>query len=111
MIRRLLALDGVNVVCNFRDDGALVEGYGLYSQENMERLAHFAHEYRRMVQGNADQTAMFTGMSGWAPPNGWVIRGDRETVCCVANIVCVVDNEAKNALNDILFEMQELSNW
>lgn len=111
MIRRLLALDGVNVVCNFRDDGALVEGYGLYSQQDMERLAIFAHEYRRMVQGNADQMAMFTGMRGWAPPNGWIFRGEKQTVCCVANIVCVVDNAEIKALNDILSEMQEISNW
>jgi hypothetical protein len=29
MIRRILALDGVNVICHFRDDGYLLEGYGL----------------------------------------------------------------------------------
>lgn len=111
MIRRLLALDGVNVVCNFRDDGALIEGYGLYGQEDLVKLAEFAHEYRRMVQGNADQLAMFTGMRGWAPPTGWVVRGNEETICCVGNIVCVVNNAQKETINDILFEMQEISTW
>ncbi len=51
MIKRLLALDGVSVVCHFRDDGALVEGYGMLGEEMMERLARFAHDYKRMVQG------------------------------------------------------------
>ncbi|HAO31588.1 MAG TPA: hypothetical protein DCQ84_01365, partial [Candidatus Competibacteraceae bacterium] len=42
MIRRLLALDGVNVICHFRDDGYLIEGYGLMSHNDMGRLAQFA---------------------------------------------------------------------
>jgi len=29
MIKQLLAVDGVMAICHFRDDGALVEGYGL----------------------------------------------------------------------------------
>ena len=72
MIKRLLALDGVNVVCHFRDDGYLLDGYGLMSHDNMARLARFAHDYRRMTQGNADHLAMFTGMRGWTPPRGWI---------------------------------------
>lgn len=74
MIRRILALDGVNVICHFRDDGYLLEGYGLMGRDDMVRLAQFAHDYRRMIQGNADQLAMFTGMRGWTPPHGWVVR-------------------------------------
>jgi roadblock/LC7 domain-containing protein len=70
MIKRLLVLDGVNVVCHFRDDGSLVEGYGLMSHDDMARLARFTHDYRRMAQGNADQLSMLTGMRGWTPPRG-----------------------------------------
>lgn len=110
MIKRLLALDGVDVVCHFRDDGTLIEGYGLMNRENMVNLARFAHDYRRMVQGNADQLSMFTGMSGWTPPSGWVMRSDKRSLCGVANIVCVVNND-EGALNDILFELQEVARW
>ena len=110
MIKRLLALDGVDVVCHFRDDGALLEGYGLMSQENMVKLAKFARDYRRMVQGNADQLSMFTGMRGWSPPIGWVMRGDKSSLCGVANIVCVVNND-EGALNEILLELQEVAHW
>ncbi len=110
MIRRLLALDGVYVVCRFRDDGALVEGYGVYTEEGMARLAKFAHDYRRMVQGNADQLSMFTGMRGWTPPRAWVLRGDTVMAVGVANIACVVRND-ESVLNEILFEMQEVSRW
>jgi hypothetical protein len=44
-------------------------------RDDMARLAQFAHDYRRMIQGNADQLAMFTGMRGWTPPHGWIARG------------------------------------
>ena len=29
MLKRLIALDGVMAVCQFRDDGQLVQGYGM----------------------------------------------------------------------------------
>jgi roadblock/LC7 domain-containing protein len=110
MIKRLLALDGVNVVCHFRDDGYLLEGYGLMSHDNMARLAGFAHDYRRMIQGNADQVAMFTGMRGWTPPRGWIVRGANRSVCGVGNLVCIVDSIGA-PLNEILLELHEVSHW
>ncbi|MFZ1641983.1 MAG: DUF2173 family protein [Candidatus Contendobacter sp.] len=110
MIKRLLALDGVNVVCHFRDDGSLVEGYGLMSHDDMVKLARFAHDFRRMAQGNADQLAMFTGMRGWTPPRGWIVRGVTQSVYGVANLVCVVDSIGA-PLNEILLELREVSHW
>jgi roadblock/LC7 domain-containing protein len=110
MIKRLLALDGVLVVCNFRDDGELVEGYGMLEEEMMRRLAKFAHDYKRMVQGNTDQFSMFTQLPGWAPPGGWNVRGDKTTVCSVGNLVCFIDN-AEASLNEVMREMAEVSRY
>jgi roadblock/LC7 domain-containing protein len=110
MIKRLLALDGVMVVCLFRDDGAFVEGYGLMQEQEMTSLAMFAHDYKRIVQGNADQLSMFTGLSGWTPPAGWVVHGKSRSVCSVANLVCLVDTQ-QAALTEVMREMQELSSW
>ena len=104
MIRKLLALDGVLVICHFRDDGALVEGYGIMGEDMMERLAKFAHDYKRMVQGNTDQFSMFTGLPGWAPPRGWNVLGAQYTVCSVGNLVCFIDN-AEASLNEIMREL------
>ena len=53
MIKQLLAVDGVMAVCRFRDDGAFVEGYGVMPQDELEALAHFAHDYKRIVQDGA----------------------------------------------------------
>ena len=110
MIKRLLALDGVSVVCHFRDDGALVEGYGILGEEMMERLARFAHDYKRMVQGNTDQFSMFTQLPGWTPPGGWIVRGKMASVCSVGNLVCFVDN-SEASLNEVMKELAEVSRY
>lgn len=109
MIRRLLAIDGVMAVCRFRDDGAFVEGYGVMSDEELV-LAHFAHEYKRIVQGNADQLSMFTGLNGWTPPGGWIVRGDQMSVCSVANLVCTVENADGN-LSEVMGSLIEASQY
>ena len=110
MIKRLLALDGVFVVCHFRDDGALVEGYGILGADMMERLARFAHDYKRMVQGNTDQFSMFTQLPGWTPPRGWIVRGSVASVCRVGNLVCFIDNR-EASLNEVMKELAEVSRY
>ena len=110
MIKRLMALDGVMAVCHFRDDGMLVEGYGMPQTEQLAGLAKFAHDYKRMVQGNADQLAMFTQVNGWTPPGGWVVRGPDMAVCSVGNMVCVVDNN-NSSLNEVMQHLAEAARW
>jgi roadblock/LC7 domain-containing protein len=110
MIKRLLAVDGVTVVCRFRDDGTFVEGYGTLPEDSMVRLAKFAHDYKRIVQGNADQLSMFTQMRGWTPPGGWIVRGSSMSVCSVGNLVCLVDND-EGSLTEVMGELHEVSHW
>ena len=110
MIKRLLALDGVTAVCNFRDDGELVDGYGLLDENTMRRMAKFAHDYKRMVQGNTDQFSMFTQLPGWAPPGGWIVRGAKATVCSVGNLVCFIDNQ-EASLNEVMRELTEVARY
>lgn len=108
MLKRLLAVDGVSAVCRFRDDGGLVEGYGMLDDDEMTRLARFAHEYKRLVQANADQWSMFTRVSGWTPPTGWVVRSRGRSVVSVANLVCIVENR-DGSMNEVLSELTELA--
>jgi roadblock/LC7 domain-containing protein len=110
LIKQMLAVDGVLSVCRFRDDGAFVEGYGLMSEAELVALAHFAHEYKRIVQGNADQLSMFTGQPGWTPPQGWIVHGQKMTVCSVANLVCTVENADAN-LNEVMETLIETSHY
>ncbi len=110
MIKRLLILDGVMAVCLFRDDGTLVEGYGLLNEAKLRQLSTLAHQYRRLLQANADQFSMFSGLAGWTPPRGWVFSGAGATVCCVGNLVCLLETGAA-AVNEVLMEMSEVSHW
>lgn len=110
MIKQILAVDGVMAVCRFRDDGAFIEGYGLMPENELVALARFAHEYKRIVQGNADQLSMFTGLKGWTPPNGWIVRGSGMTVCSVANLVCTVENADSN-LTEVMDNLTEASHY
>lgn len=110
MIRSLLAVDGVMVVARFRDDGAFVEGYGMLDERNMARLARFAHDYKRFTQGNADQFSMFTGLPGWTPPKGWIVRGNTHSVCSVGSLVCLVANGG-GSLNEVMRELEAVASF
>jgi roadblock/LC7 domain-containing protein len=110
LIKQLLAVDGVTAVCQFRDDGAFVEGYGLMPSAELEALARFAHDYKRIVQGNADQLSMFTQVLGWTPPRGWIVRGAGMSVCSVANVVCTIEN-AEADLNEVMTYLVEASQY
>lgn len=110
MIKQMLAVDGVRAVCRFRDDGAFVEGYGMLPENELVKLAHFAHEYKRIVQANADQLSMFTGIGGWTPPGGWMVRGSVVTVCSVANLVCTVKSD-EGDLSEVMQYLLETSQY
>jgi roadblock/LC7 domain-containing protein len=110
MIKRLLAVDGVQVVAKFRDDGQLVEGYGMLDEKGLEMLVSFAHDYKRITQANADQLSMFTQVFGWTPPSGWIVRGDKMSVCSMANLVCLID-DSEASLNEVLNELKDLSHY
>ena len=110
MIKQLLALDGVMVICQFRDDGALVEGYGMLEEQQLLGLAKFGHDYKRIVQGNADQLAMFTQINGWTPPEGWIVRSAATSVCSFGNLVCIVNNR-EAAINQVMEELKSAAHW
>jgi len=110
VIKQMLAVDGVMAVCQYRDDGAFIEGYGVLPQDELIALAHFAHDYKRIVQGNADQLSMFTNIKGWTPPGGWIVRGTEMSVCGVANLVCTVENADGN-LTEVMEHLTEASHY
>jgi len=104
MIKRLMILDGVVAVAKFRDDGVLVEGYGMRSEQELVGLASFAHDYKRIVQGNADQLSMFCRVRGFTPPRGWMVHGAEMVVCSTGNLVCLV-RASEASVNEIMREI------
>jgi len=110
MIRNLLALDGVLASCRFQGDGEISEGVGMLPDSEMERLAKFACDYLSMLHGNLDQLSVFTQMQGWTPPRGWMVHGAENSVCCVGNVVCVVENK-ETSLNLLYEELVNTSRY
>ena len=110
MIKRILAVDGVMAVVHFRDDGKLIEGYGMLNEQMMRGLAAFAHDYKRLTQSNADQLSMFTQTSGWTPPRGWVVGGKNISVCSIGNLVCLAGATESN-INEVLNELTDVHNY
>lgn len=105
-LRKILVLDGVTAVCRFRDDGVLMEAQGMLSQDLMQRLAKFAQWYRRMVSSNTDVLSLFSQMRGWSPSQGWIVQGDKMTVCSSGNMVCMFEN-AQGSLNEVMRALSE----
>lgn len=108
MLKRLLVLDGVVAVCRFQDDGTVVDAVGVISDEMMNKLAHFSHWYRRMISGNSDVFSLFSQMNGWTPARGWIVKGDRMSVCSVANVVAMIENKDAS-VNEIMRALEEVS--
>lgn len=100
-LKKILLLDGVTAVCRFRDDGAIMQAEGALPPEMMERLAKFAHWYRRMVSSNTDVFSLLSQMRGWSPSQGWIVQGPATTVCSVGNMVCLIER-AGGSLNQIM---------
>lgn len=108
MLKRLLILDGVVAVCRFQDDGTMIDAAGMLPEEMMKKLAQFAQWYRRMVAGNTDLFSLFSQMAGWTPAHGWIVRGQELTVCSLANIICLAENNTAS-INQIMRELEEAS--
>jgi roadblock/LC7 domain-containing protein len=105
-LKKLLVLDSVIAVCRFQDDGSILDAAGLLPDDAIQRLAHFAQWYRRLVSGNTDLVSLFSQMSGWSPAQGWIVRGGQMSICSMANLVCMVEN-GQGSLNEIMAAMAE----
>lgn len=105
-LKKLLVLDGVMAVCRFQDDGSIMDAAGVLPADMIERLTKFAQWYRRMVSGNTDLLSLFSQMRGWTPAQGWIVHGAEITVCSMANLVCMVQNN-QGSLHDIMKALQE----
>lgn len=105
-LRKLLILDGVVAVCRFQDDGSIMDAAGMLSGDRVERLAKFAQWYRRTLSGNTDLLSLFSQMRGWSPAQGWIVHGDKMSVCSVGNMVCMVQH-GQGSLQEIMQALAE----
>ena len=76
MIKRILALDGVQVICQFRDDGAFVEGYGMMPEQQIRDLTtqQVADLLEFLIDGMRELQIFrnrYFGLRRLARPHGW----------------------------------------
>lgn len=108
MLKKLLVIDGVTAVCRFQDDGSMIDSAGLLPIAMLQRLAQFAHWYRRMISSNTDLLALFSQANGWTPSRGWIVRGHEATVCSVGNLACLVEN-SEASINEIMQTLEAVA--
>lgn len=111
MLKNLLEVPGIIAVAQFKDNAQadLIQYHGALDQAGAEMLGRFAHDHKRMMQGMVDVFAMLKptpGETDWTPLRGWVVRGEKSSVCSWSGLVCLVDND-KAKMNDVLKKLNE----
>lgn len=89
----LLQVKGTVGAIRYADDGSLAEVVGDISREHADLAAEMSNATSRLMHQEADLFAAYSGMRGWTPPEGWVMRGDQVSVWNIANIACFVKND------------------
>jgi len=113
MLEPMLKLPGVIAVAHFKDNATadVMEAHGSLDTETLRRLARFSLDHKRMGQGLIDVFGMFKPTCcamDWTPLNGWVVRGDRRSICSWAGLVCIIEND-EASVNQILKQLCEIA--
>jgi roadblock/LC7 domain-containing protein len=107
MINQMKKIDGVIAVVIF-SEGQNPEPMAIHGElplDEAKRLARFANDYMRMLQGLVDQFVKFTTSRQWNPVDGWAVHGPTYSAYGWGNLVCVVDNSKVN--HNIIKEVKE----
>ena len=97
--------------------GVMAAGEYTYRGDRFSYEGHLTEDMARMASVMCRATTMALHMQvdmlkqmgrdcGCAPAQGWVVSGEKYTVCVRGNVFCFIDNSA-NKLNDIAKYMSE----
>lgn len=97
--------------------GVIAAGEYAYRGDRFSHKGALTEQYARMASIMCRATTMAANMEGGMiaafcpqagiqPVRGWMIRGPGNTVCVVANVFCLIDNQ-KGSLNSILGFMRQ----
>lgn len=79
---------------------------GDLSAEQAQMLAIMCYSATKGVVMEGDMLASFNPQGGIQPPRGWIMRGPERTLCVMANVFCLIDNQA-GSLNQIFGFMRQ----
>lgn len=101
IVTELLAKPGVIAAGEYTYKAELNTYSGDLSDEQALMLSIMGHATTKGTTMQADMLAEIDPDSGLLPVRGWLVRGDRYTLCVVANVFCLLDN-GKSSINGIL---------
>ncbi len=102
----MLAIKGVVAAFRYNDDGSLAESAGGLDLENASLAAQLCYSNGRISHQNSDLLMTISGMAGW-PPQGWMMLGNRLSICTRTNVVCFVSN-SEVSFNEVFHALDEL---
>ena len=92
-LEELIQVKGAVGALRFYDDGSVAEKAGDLPKEQAVLAADMCNATTRMMQQEADLFAAYSGMRGWTPSEGWMMRGEQYSVWTLGNIACFVNND------------------
>lgn len=107
-LANLLQVHGVVAALRFLDDGSLTESVGEFDPAYASLAAEMCYANGRiMFQGGEIFTAL-SDMPGWTPSQGWIMVGDKLSVCTIAEVACFVKN-GESSFNEVLKALSEIA--
>ena len=95
--------------------GVIAAGEYAYRGDRFSYKGKLAEEHARMasimcrattmgIAMEADMLGAFAPQCGVLPARGWLLRGPHHSICVVANVFCIVDNQtgSVNMLLDLM---------
>ncbi len=105
-LENLLLVKGVVAALRFQDDGTLAEAAGELEQIDAHLAAEMCQANGRFMQHNGDMFMTLSGADGW-PASGWMMAGDRLSVCGASDVACFVRN-GEVSLNEVFRALAEI---
>ncbi len=106
IVSELLAKPGVIAAGEYTYKAELNTYSGDLSEEQARMLSIMGHATTKGATMQADILGDIDPNSGLLPVRGWLVRGERYTLCVVANVYCLLEN-GKSSINSILSLMRK----
>ena len=114
LVSDLMKLPGVLAAGDFAYRGDQYYRHeGQLSGKETRLVSSLCRANSAAVRMESDMLVMFSkvcapgaGGCGFEPAKGWVVHGDAKSICVMANVYCVLDND-RASLTQVLGEMRD----
>jgi len=107
-LANLLQVHGVVAALRFFDDGSVAESVGELDPADASLAAEMCYANGRIMLQGGEIFAALSQKRGWTPSQGWMMLGDRLSVCTVAEVACFVKN-GESSFNEVIKALSEVA--